>query len=241
MSIDLELAVDRASEVPVGTQLAWKLRTLIATAALAPGARLPGIRELAELAGVNINTVRTVLARLEEQGLLVTQQGRGNFIADTAQSHASLARTADAVISQAQAAGIDPRELAAALYVTSPVQPAATAPSAADERTERRSLRAQIERLERELAEIEPLSGLTAPPADAQPRLLSASELRQVRDTLVARIHRLEQERRRWRAEQERRRAEEEQEEAAPRARSRHWGAGVWTGGAGAEVSWTTA
>src|SRR5947199_8661846 len=120
MSVDLDLVVDLAIEVPVGTQLASELRTLIATGALAPGARLPGIRELAELAGVNINTVRTVLARLEEQGLLVTQQGRGNFIADTAQSHASLAQTADAVISQAQAAGIDPQEPAAALFVTSP-------------------------------------------------------------------------------------------------------------------------
>ena len=69
MSRDLDLAVDRASEVPVGTQLAWKLRTLIATGDLRSGTRLPGIRELAGLAGVNINTVRSVLGRwLEPAG-----------------------------------------------------------------------------------------------------------------------------------------------------------------------------
>ena len=134
MSRDLDLAVDRASEVPVGTQLAWKLRTLIGRGELAAGARLPGIRELAE---------------------------------------------------------------------------------------------------------IEPLSGLAKPAPEAQPRVLSAAELRDVRDALAARIYRLEQERRQWRAENERARAE--QEAAVERPRTRHWGAGVWTGRAGAEVSWTTA
>src|SRR5437763_5883056 len=210
MSGHLDLAVDRASEVPVGTQLAWKLRTLIATGDLRPGTRLPGIRELAGLAGVNINTVRSVLGRLEEQRLLVTQQGRGNFVADTAEAHASLAETADSVMAQAQAAGIDPRQLAAALYVTPRSSAESAAPAAVDERTERRSLRAQIARLERELAEIEPLSGLAEPPAEAQPRLLSAAELREVRDGLAARIYRLEQERRQWRADRERARAADE-------------------------------
>jgi DNA-binding transcriptional regulator YhcF (GntR family) len=238
MSVDFDLVVDRTSEVPVGTQLAWKLRTMIGTGELAPGTRLPGIRELAELAGVNINTVRAVLARLEEQELLITQQGRGNFVADTARVHASLSATADAVISQAQAAGIDPRELAAALYVSSPAP-------AVDERTERRSLRAQIERLERELAELEPLGPLSQQPLpqqppDPQPRLLSATELREVRDSLAARIYRLEQERRQWRAEAaEREQAAEAAEHERPRPR--RWGAGVWTGTSGAKVSWTTA
>ncbi len=238
MSAQLDLAVDRTSEVPVGTQLAWKLRTLIGTGKLAPGARLPGIRELAELAAVNINTVRSVLARLEEQGLLVTQQGRGNFVADTARAHAGLADTAGSVLSQARQAGIDPRELAAALYVTSPAQPDARAGSGVDDRAERRQLRAHIDRLERELAELEPLGPLNQKAQDPQPRLLTTTELREVRDSLAARIYRLEQERRRWRAESEQARAADQ---PAERSRERRWGAGVWTGRAGAEVSWTTA
>lgn len=239
MSVGVDLSIDRTSEVPVGTQLAWKLRTLIAVGALAPGARLPGIRDLAELAGVNINTVRTVLARLEDQGLLVTQQGRGNFVSDTAPAQAGLAQTADAVIAQAQAAGIDPRDLAAALYVTPRSEEKPAKARAADTPRERRELRKQIERLELELAEREPLSRLTDAPAEPQPRLLSAAELREVRDSLAARIDRLDRERLEWRAEKERAQAAEEA--AADRPRTRRWGAGVWTGAAGAEVSWTTA
>lgn len=223
----------------MGTQLAWKLRTLIATGALQPGARLPGIRELAELAAVNINTVRTVLARLEEQGLLVTEQGRGNFVAPGARSHATLARATASAIEQATAAGIDPRELAAAVYVAAPPQSASASP-AAGHRSERQALRAQIDRLERQLAELEPLSKLQAKAADPQPRLLTAAELRQVRDELAGRIDALRQERQEWRVESQLAQAAER--EVAERSRMRPWaGAGVWTGAAGTKVSWTTA
>lgn len=240
MSVGVDLSIDRTSEVPVGTQLAWKLRTLIATGVLAPGARLPGIRDLAEVAGVNINTVRTVLARLEEQGLLVTQQGRGNFVSETAPAQAHLAQTADAVIAQAQAAGIDPRDLAAALYVTPRSEGEPAKAAVTDTPRERRELRKQIERLELELAEREPLSRLAEAPPEPQPRVLSAAELREVRDSLAARIDRLDRERLEWRAENERARAAEEAE--ADRPRTRRWaGAGDWTGQAGAQVSWTTA
>ena len=228
----------------MGIQLAWKFRTLIATGALQPGAQLPGIRELAELAGVNINTVRTVLARLEEQGLLITQQGRGNFVAENARSHETLGRATEAAIEQATAAGIDPRELAAAVYVASrPDAKAASATPAAPaagNRGERQALRAQIGQLERQLAELEPLGKLALSPPDPEPRLLTADELRQVRDELAARIDALRRERQEWRVESQLAAAAEH--EAGERPRTRRWaGAGVWTGAAGADVSWTTA
>jgi DNA-binding transcriptional regulator YhcF (GntR family) len=81
-SPELDLAVDRGHEVPVGTQLAWKLRGLIAEGRLAPGQRLPSIRELAGAAGVNVNTVRAVYGRLEREALVSTEHGRGTFVAD---------------------------------------------------------------------------------------------------------------------------------------------------------------
>jgi DNA-binding transcriptional regulator YhcF (GntR family) len=236
MSADLDLLVDRTSEVPVGTQLAWKLRTLIATGRLTPATQLPGIRELAELAGVNINTVRSVLARLEDQGLLVTQQGRGNFVADGARSHATLARTAELAIEQAVAAGIDPRELAAALYIAPPTAPRIAVPQG--ERTERQGLRGEIERLERELSELEPIGRLEPKPETAEPRLLTAAELRSIRDKLRSRIDALHHERHQWRLESERAAAAAEKKGLEP-ASERSWGAGVWTGGSAAVVSWT--
>src|SRR5436853_434733 len=62
-------SVDRDDDLPLATQLAWKLKALIAAGHLRPGARLPGVRDLAEMAGVNANTVRAVYARLDQQPL----------------------------------------------------------------------------------------------------------------------------------------------------------------------------
>jgi DNA-binding transcriptional regulator YhcF (GntR family) len=78
---ELDLEVERDSGVPLGTQLSWRLRSLIADGRLAPGDRLPSIRELAAAAGVNVNTVRAVYARLEREGVVLSEQGRGTFVA----------------------------------------------------------------------------------------------------------------------------------------------------------------
>src|SRR4051794_5150444 len=77
-----DLALDRNAEVPVGVQLAWVLRAKIASGGLGSGDRLPGVRELAAKVGVNANTVRAVYARLEEEGLIEAQHGRGTFVAE---------------------------------------------------------------------------------------------------------------------------------------------------------------
>ena len=37
----------RSDDLPLGAQLAWRLRVLIASGQLSPGDRLPGVRELA--------------------------------------------------------------------------------------------------------------------------------------------------------------------------------------------------
>jgi len=75
-------STDPAAELPVGVQLSWRLRALIATGRLAAGERLPSFRRLAEWAGVNVNTVRAVYARLEDAGLVVSRQGQGTFVAE---------------------------------------------------------------------------------------------------------------------------------------------------------------
>ncbi len=245
MSVDLDLAVDRTSEVPLGTQLIWKLRTRIATGELSAGARLPGIRELAELAGVNINTVRAVLARLEEQGLLITQQGRGNFVADDARPDAMLRQASEVAAAQASAVGLDPRDVAEALYVSRRPPRQATGAAAIPDTlavpgeqgmAQRRELRTQIARLERELAELEPLAPLNEPRTPPQPRVLTTSELREARDELAARLKEVRRERQHWGYENQRARRA-----ADAASHGRRWTAGVWTGGKPAAVSWTTA
>jgi GntR family transcriptional regulator len=80
MAEGLDLTVDRDAELPLGAQLAGRIRTALREGVLGPGDRLPSVRELAEVAGVNVNTVRAVYARLESEGLARSEQGRGTFV-----------------------------------------------------------------------------------------------------------------------------------------------------------------
>jgi GntR family transcriptional regulator len=76
----LDARVDRSSGVPLGAQLADQVRAAVAEGGLAPGDRLPSVRELAESAGVNVNTVRAVYSRLEAEGVVRSEHGRGTFV-----------------------------------------------------------------------------------------------------------------------------------------------------------------
>jgi DNA-binding transcriptional regulator YhcF (GntR family) len=76
----LDIRIDRHGDLPVGMQLTRGLRALIESGALAVGDRLPSIRELAPAMGVNVNTVRAAYARLEQEGLVQTEHGRGSFV-----------------------------------------------------------------------------------------------------------------------------------------------------------------
>jgi GntR family transcriptional regulator len=80
----LDVHVDRDSEVPIGAQLAEQIRHAVAEGRLGPRDRLPSVRELADGARVNVNTVRSVYARLESEGLVRSEHGRGTFVADPA-------------------------------------------------------------------------------------------------------------------------------------------------------------
>ena len=64
------------------------LRAAIATGRLAPGDKLPTVRQLAVTLRVNANTVARVYSELERAGVIVTRRGVGSFIAATpAQAH----------------------------------------------------------------------------------------------------------------------------------------------------------
>jgi DNA-binding transcriptional regulator YhcF (GntR family) len=80
----LQGRVDRTSGVPLGAQLTEQIRTAVESGHLESGDRLPSVRELAESAGVNVNTVRAVYARLETEGLVRSEHGRGTFVAGAA-------------------------------------------------------------------------------------------------------------------------------------------------------------
>lgn len=78
----LGLQVDRDGDIPVGTQLAWQIQALITEGRLQRGEQLPSVRRLADAAGVNVNTIRSVYDRLEGEGFIRTEHGRGSFVAE---------------------------------------------------------------------------------------------------------------------------------------------------------------
>lgn len=184
-----DLKIDRNGEIPIGVQLAWALRARIGDGRLEAGQRLPGLRELAELLGINANTARAVYQRLEQEGLIDSRQGTGTFVASVTQEPSAVGQIAADAALQARRTGVDPREVAAALYVAA--EPPADAAAQASRR--RRELRAQIAALEQTLSEIQARNpGLIPTPSKplrhAGPRLLSAAELERVRTGLVRRL-----------------------------------------------------
>lgn len=188
-SLGLDIAIDRHAEIPVGVQLAWALRARIRDGAFKPNERLPGLREVAEATGLNVNTVRTVYQRLEQEGLIDSQQGSGTFVASTPRRSSAVTTIAADAAYEARQTGVDPREVAAALYVSP--SPAAQPASTAAKR--RRDLREQIATLEHTLVELEAKHPGVAPAASQArtgigPTLLSAAELERVRTSLVRRL-----------------------------------------------------
>jgi DNA-binding transcriptional regulator YhcF (GntR family) len=77
----LDLTVDRAAELPLGAQLAARIREAVRDGVLLADDRLPSVRELASAAGVHVNTARAVYARLESERLVRSEHGRGTFVA----------------------------------------------------------------------------------------------------------------------------------------------------------------
>jgi len=194
---------DPGDELPVGVQLAWRLRALIATGRLAGGERLPSFRRLAEWAGVNVNTVRAVYAGLEKEGLVVARQGRGTFVADGVEAAPQLEEIATEAVRRAHRAGLSLRDLAVVAAACASIPEAldwvdsATAPDQLPDLAEesealevRNELRRQIGRLEAELASyVRDLpAGLPTAPGRAAAHVAGVEELERTRDTLIAKL-----------------------------------------------------
>jgi DNA-binding transcriptional regulator YhcF (GntR family) len=192
-----EIAIDRRAEVPIGAQLGWAIAARIADGRLRPGQRLPGLREVADALAVNVNTVRAAYQRLEGDGLIAIEQGRGTFVGSPKASRSGAAgKIAAWAANEARETGVDPREVAAALYVSQP----SSAGEVDEELERRRLLRAQIGVLERTLGELEAsrpdlVKALSPPGKTASarrgghgPSLLDAAGLEQVRTELLRRL-----------------------------------------------------
>ncbi len=70
------------SDCPIYAQLIEKIEQKICSGVYPPGTKLPPVRDLAQEAAVNPNTMQRALARLEDVGLLYTHRTSGRFVTE---------------------------------------------------------------------------------------------------------------------------------------------------------------
>lgn len=80
--ITLWFNINPASSVPIYVQLVDEIKTAVARGVLAPGERMPTVRELASGLSINPLTISKAYQRLEQEGVLVTMRSRGTFVAE---------------------------------------------------------------------------------------------------------------------------------------------------------------
>lgn len=105
-----------SNSAPIYTQLIGQIRAGIVSGALAPGERLPSIRDLAMEAGVNPNTMQRALTELERDGLVYSQRTSGRYVTEdrdviSAARHALAAGKVRTFLSDMTALGFEKEEL----------------------------------------------------------------------------------------------------------------------------------
>ena len=67
---------------PIYLQIVEQIKLKIISGEYPPGYRIESVRDLAEDAGVNPNTMQRAFSELEREGLVFTQRNRGRFITE---------------------------------------------------------------------------------------------------------------------------------------------------------------
>lgn len=72
--------IDPRSKAPLYEQLAQQLRWQIAMGFLSPDEPLPSVRQLSGELGINPNTIQKAYRQMEQEGLIYSRAGKGNFV-----------------------------------------------------------------------------------------------------------------------------------------------------------------
>ena len=86
------LQLDYRGPRPIYEQIRQEFMRLILSGAIAPGEKLPSVRELAAQLSINPNTIQRAYRELEREGYIYTAAGRGAFCADWQQAAADRQR-----------------------------------------------------------------------------------------------------------------------------------------------------
>ena len=81
------------SDRPIFIQIIEKIQMDIISGQYAPGDKLPSVRELAQEASVNPNTMQKALSELERTGLVYSQRTSGRYITEDTAMIAELKST----------------------------------------------------------------------------------------------------------------------------------------------------
>jgi DNA-binding transcriptional regulator YhcF (GntR family) len=101
------LGVDGRSSTPIFEQLRVGVIAAVGDGRLAPGARLPTVRELAADLGLAVNTVARTYRELETAGIVETRGRNGTFVARRDPTDAAMAEAARIYAEKALALGVE--------------------------------------------------------------------------------------------------------------------------------------
>jgi len=76
------LRIDPSDATPIWSQIEEGMRRLVASGALAAGAAVPSVRDLARELSVNPATVAKAYQRLTDAGVFSVRRGEGTYVAD---------------------------------------------------------------------------------------------------------------------------------------------------------------
>jgi GntR family transcriptional regulator len=87
----MPIRIDKTSRVPIYDQIKEQIKGLIHSGQIKTGDQLPTIRELAVELSVNFNTVALAYRDLSNEKIILTERGRGTFVAKTPDEHELIA------------------------------------------------------------------------------------------------------------------------------------------------------
>ena len=119
----IEFYLDMRSGVPTYLQLVQQVRQAVQLGILAPGDRLPTVKEVVGSLAINPNTVLKAYRELDREGLVTGRRGQGTFVREAVPSlPLTDVRTLRVALrrwfAQARAAGLDDQGIAALVAET---------------------------------------------------------------------------------------------------------------------------
>lgn len=113
----MELKLNRKSGIPLYRQVKDLILEKVRTGEISSGFKMPTERVLSEELSLSRNTVSAAYKELEKEGILISKQGKGTFIAEESSIMASkehrekLKRYVDLSIEESVASGMEPKDL----------------------------------------------------------------------------------------------------------------------------------